>query len=110
MRSILEEKFELMLNQLQSSSFEVGLFPAPEPRHEGHCVRVCFEAGPPWYRKLCRDYPSSRADQNRKGRTKIKRKYIESILKRLAEGKPTESCYAEDLREIARGMAENEPF
>lgn len=64
---------EIMIAELLERRLEVCLIPAPEPRHHGHFIRACSEANADWYRRFCKKYLSSRKDQNRKGRTLIKR-------------------------------------
>lgn len=78
-----------MLNDLDNSSFEVVLIPAPEPRHVGHKVRAVQSQNPPWYSALCRQYQSIRGrgrKRYQKPRTFIKRCKVRAGLVRIIEG------------------------
>lgn len=101
------------LQELLSQKLEVVLIPAPEQRHDGHCIRAVQEENPKWYQKFCSIYQS-----NRKGtrvRTKIKRRETIKALEALRRGASI-GCYSERLisfienyKEFWGGAAE-EPY
>ena len=94
-----------MLAEIHSQRLDVALFPAPDQKHQLHFVRVAISKNPLWYRNLCAAHASNRKDyKGGKFKTRIKRAAIVSALEKLAEGKPTKSDYAEQLRRIARNF------
>ena len=46
-----------LLMDLASERLEVGLMPAPEPKHEGHSIRVAVSANPVWWSALYASHP-----------------------------------------------------
>ncbi|WP_269526509.1 hypothetical protein [Coraliomargarita parva] len=94
--------FEFLLNELESQQLQVCLAPATEPKHEGHQVRVVMERNPPWYRRLCESFPSSRAGRIR---TRVKRQHILRLLDRLAAGERLDSQYVPNLERYAAEKA-----
>lgn len=86
-----------MLEQLESNYLEVVLIPAAEQRHAGHSVRVVQYANCIWYRRFCAMYSSSRKDQNKKGRTLIKRRETIAALNKMIAHIPSKSVYVERL-------------
>ncbi len=92
-----------MLDELESHRLEVQLVPL-NPRlrnwNAGGMKRVVADRNAEWYRKFCEKHPSSRKRVARKHDTKIKRASIIRILRRLCDGKPSVSKYAEELRRI----------
>jgi len=102
--------FEEMLEELESGGLEVMLSPAPDPRHYEHMVRVAVQTNPRWYKELCRRYPSSRKDNPGGKRTRVKRREILRVLRRLIDGKPTTSQYAQDLIAEADRRKHKQPF
>lgn len=99
-----EIQLQLMLNELESHRLEVQLVPL-NPRlrgfNHGGCKRVVADMNATWYRRFCARHLSSRKRNHRKPDTKIKRADTIRILRRLAEGLPTKSKYAAELRQIA---------
>lgn len=105
-------ELEMMLNELETYQLQVELFPAPEPKHATHMVRAPVSSNPPWYQKLCAEYPSY---STRKCGTRIKRQRIYRLLKEMVRtGEHPRAQYVSDLYEIAkervRVREENEPF
>jgi hypothetical protein len=99
----LRATLEAMLDELESSSLVVGVFPASDPRHEGHGVRCAVSRNADWYRRFCARFPSSRRDQNRKGRTAIKRRETIRALGHLLGADPSRcSTYSQRLLDAAR--------
>jgi hypothetical protein len=77
---------ESMLNELNGSRLEVVLIPAPDPRHSGHMIRAAESVNPFWYRKFCQKFMSGRKWQNKKGRTRIKRRETIVALETIIRG------------------------
>lgn len=97
--------FVEMLAEIHSQRLQVALFPAREQKHELHFVRVAISKNPLWYRNLCAAHASNRKGyRGGKFKTRIKRAGVVSALEKLAEGKPTKSDYAEQLRRIAQNF------
>lgn len=94
--------FAAMLEELESSRLVVCVAPAPDPRHTGHGVRCVFEKNAAWYRAFCAAFPSSRRDQNSKGRTAIKRRETSANLLRLVSGIRAGPVYGPRLFDAAR--------
>jgi hypothetical protein len=73
------ETLELMLAELESRRLVVCLAPAPERRHEGHCVRVAIESNAPWYRRFCANYQGANGTFNKRANTiKALKRFIAS--------------------------------
>jgi hypothetical protein len=64
-----------LLKELEDNKLQIGLVPAPEPKHSSHMIRVVLQSNPFWYSNLYQDYWNFRRDRSLKA------------LKRLAEGK-----------------------
>jgi hypothetical protein len=99
----MTRELEQMLGELESQRLEVVLVPLnPRMRNynEGGMKRVCANKNPRWYSNLCNKHLSCRKRNHRKPDTKIKRANIVRILRRLCDGKPSISKYAEELRRI----------
>lgn len=97
----LSAVFVEMLAELEAAPLLVILAPAPDPRHTGHMVRRPASVPPPWYRRLCAAYASSRGVRRGKFDTRIKRRNILRALGRMAAGAPSASLYAGDLLRVA---------
>ncbi len=99
---------EIMLMELESTRLEVQLVPL-NPRlrnyNEGGCKRVVANRNATWYRALCLKHPSSRVRNHRKPDTKIKRRNVERLLRRLIAGQATCSKYAAEIRRVAERRA-----
>lgn len=93
----VQEQAKELLTDLNANYLEVVLIPAPDPRHSGHYVRVTQYQNCAWYRTFCKEHPSNRRWQNRKGRTLIKRNWTIKGLTDLIEGNP-KTIYTERLR------------
>lgn len=102
MNAELHATLSAMLDELQSSRLVVVVCEAPEPAHEGHGVRVAVEKNAAWYRQFCASFPSSRRDQNRHGRTAIKRRDTEAALRAMLAGGTGGPCYGPRLMDAAR--------
>jgi len=100
----LRPAVEQMLLDLDLMSLEVGLVPAPEQRHCGHCVRAVWCRNPRWYRQLCEMFPRYR--RHRRDRyvdSKVKRADVRRVLLQLLrEG--ARSQFAEPLLAFAAEM------
>ena len=90
-----------MLSDLCSHRLTVELFPAPDPKHENHFVRIATDRNPLWYRNLCAAHASRRETKSGKFKTKIKRRNVVSVLTRLSEFLDTKSVYRAELEKIA---------
>jgi hypothetical protein len=99
---------ELMLNELESSQLEVALVPCRVPVNSGGCIRVAVSKNCFWYREFCRRHVSSRFRRNAAVDTKIKRRDVLRLLRRLIGGRSTLSVYAVELRAIARRLEQDE--
>lgn len=100
-----------MLAEIHSQRLDVALFPARERKHDLHFVRVAISKNPLWYRNLCAAHASQRKDyKGGKFKTRVKRAGIIAALEKLANGKPTKSDYAEQLRTIARNFENGGQF
>ncbi len=101
------EELQQMLDELESHRLEVQLVPL-NPRlrnyNEGGCKRVVASRNPRWYATLCSRHLSSRKRNHRKPDTKIKRRSILRILRRLCDERPSVSKYAEELRRISQRL------
>lgn len=93
-----------MLNELESHQLRVELVPLnPSKRgyNEGGCRRVCSDKNPRWYSKFCARHTSSRGIRRGKHDTRIKRRNVLRLLARLANGLPSTSKYADEIRRMA---------
>lgn len=101
-------ELQQMLDELESHRLEVQLVPL-NPRlrnwNAGGMKRVVSDRNADWYRRFCKNHPSSRKRNKRKWDTKIKRANILRILTRLCHGKPSVSKYADELRRIGANQA-----
>lgn len=99
---------ELMLMELESSRLDVQLVPL-NPRlrnyNEGGCKRVCADRNAKWYRDLCQRHPSSRGTRRGGFDTRIRRRNVERLLRRLVAHLPTRSKYAAEIRRVAERRA-----
>lgn len=95
----VREKAREMLADLQSSCLEVVLIPSRDPdcAMRGGMIRAVQYQNADWYRKFCKEHPSNRRWQNRKGRTLIKRNWTIKGLNDLIEESP-KTIYTERLR------------
>ncbi len=97
-------ELQQMLDELESHRLEVQLVPL-NPRlrnwNAGGMKRVAVDKNAKWYSDFCRRHLSSRKRNKRKWDTKIKRANIVRILRRLCDGRPSVSKYAEELRRIS---------
>lgn len=103
----IPNKARTMLSDLLASRLEVVLIPSRDPdcAMRGGMIRAVQEQNCDWYRSFCREFPSNRKWQNKKGRTKIKRRDTERGLRELIAGR-CETQYADRLSSfIARAMA-----
>lgn len=96
--------FAVMLAELSERRLEVVLAPAPDPQHSDHCIRVCANRNPDWYRRLCNAHLSGRRRRSLKPDTRIRRRDVENILSRLADGLPAKGYIARELIRIARSL------
>ena len=97
-----------LLAELDSHRLTVVLVPLrPDRRgyNEGGCRRCVADKSPRWYSQLCLRHPSSRIRNHRKSDTRIRRQNILRVLTRLANGLPSRSKYAGELRDLARRVA-----
>ncbi len=93
------------LNELEDHKLEVMLVPLnPRGRNynEGGMKRVVCNKPPCWYRDLCNRYPSSQGVRRGKFDTKIKRRNILALLKRLSRGLTTTSKYLPELQRLVQ--------
>ena len=102
MNAALFNTLEAMRAELESHQHEVALIPAPRPMHAMHFVRVAVDKNPAWYRDLCRQFPSGRRDQNKHGRTEIKRRETLAAIDRLQRTGLVATVYDQRLIEAAR--------
>ena len=103
------EEAEILLIDLETNRLEISLAVAPEPKFEGHKIRVVDNKNPYWYSNLYWDYYHFRRDRSVKALNRIKNKkdgnhgktrykydciYRELILERLING------YQEETYEV----------
>ncbi len=97
-----------MLESLKDNKLEVILISAPIKMHHDHKIREITSQNPGWYKDLCAAYITNRLKirkrKNKYSDTKIRRKQIYNVLKKLCGVGYTHSIYAEDLFEIAREL------
>lgn len=103
----IEQKYipilEEMLQELYENQLVVCLVPCKYGyERDGGTVRAVCSENVGWYKDLCLMYPSSRKRKNRAFDTKVKRKYIFSVLERMIKNGSSNSNYAKDLMEIAK--------
>lgn len=105
----LASKARELLTDLRSSRLEVVLIPSRDPdcAMRGGMIRAVQEQNADWYRQFCKQSPSNRKWQNKKGRTKIKRAQVERGLKELIAGR-CKSQYADRLRAFIVRQQEEE--
>jgi crotonobetainyl-CoA:carnitine CoA-transferase CaiB-like acyl-CoA transferase len=101
----LQYVYAEMLYELQQNKLTVVLQPQHDPTNVGACVRLAIAHNCEWYRKLCADFESNRLRKYNNFKTKVKRKDIERILKRLIAGKSCSSIYARWIIECAYATA-----
>lgn len=95
-----------MLAELESSQLVVVLVPSRRAVNEGGCIRVAMDRNCEWYRRFCAAHGSSRVRHRALHDTCIKRRDTRRLLERLIAGRPSRSKYAEELRAIARRVAQ----
>ena len=81
---------------------ETILIPQRDPPNPGACLRISVSGNAPWYRDMCGDFESRRKRQYRKFKTRVKRRDIDRILRRLINGKPCAGMYADWITEYAK--------
>jgi len=100
----LREAVRWMLQELDASNLLVGLIPAPEQRHCGHCVRVVWSHNPGWYRELCAMFPRRRRRRHyRYTDSTVKRNDVRRVLLGLL-GDGSSSQFAEPLLGVAKDV------
>lgn len=98
-----------MLRELDRQELHVGLVPAPEQRHCGHCVRVVWCRNPGWYRELCGFFPRNR--RRRGGRytdSRVKRGDVREVIERLLDDRGSRSALAPFLLATAAERIEQD--
>jgi hypothetical protein len=100
---IYKLKAQEMLNELNASYFEVGLCPAPFPKHSGHSIRVSFSHNPLWYSRLCSNHTSKRGRMKRP-RTYIVRSRVVFALERIIDGRGEGIYYERIIDTIKREL------
>jgi hypothetical protein len=85
----VEEQAKEMLDDLNANCLEVVLIPSHDPdcAMRGGMIRAVQYQNANWYRQFCKEHPSNRKWQNRKGRTLIKRNWTIKGLTDLIEGR-----------------------
>jgi hypothetical protein len=93
-----------MLVELRRTRLSVVAVPAPDPRHQGHKVRVVEEQNPWWYREICSRYPSRSKSHkaNPQKHTRVKRRRILEALEKMALCQRTASSFEQDILEMAQ--------
>jgi hypothetical protein len=101
MKPELRVTLEAMRDEFESGQLLVEIAPAPDPRHEQHCVRVVCGKNALWYRRFCAAFPSSRRRLKRLPDTAIRRRETARALTRLIAGEPA-GLYGPRLLDAAR--------
>jgi hypothetical protein len=105
------EGLGVMLAELESNRLEVVLAPCKRPSNVCGYIRVVASRNADWYRKFCAAHPSGRNRRNALPDTRIRRRDIGRLLRRLSAGQPSSSKYADELIRIARKVsASSVPF
>lgn len=102
MKPELRITLESMLDEIQSAALDVQLAPAPDARHEGHCIRVVCGKNAAWYRAFCARFPSSRIRARSKPDTAIRRRETVRHLRDMLAGGTGGTCYGPRLIDAAR--------
>ena len=102
MKPELRITLEAMLGELESSALVVVLAPAPDARHEGHCVRCVAEKNARWYRAFCAAFPSSRRRSRALADTAIRRRETVRCLAAMLAGERVGPVYGPRLLDAAR--------
>ena len=82
------------------------LVPQRDPPNPGACLRISVSCNAPWYQDMWGDFESRRKRQYRKFKTRVKRRDIERILRRLIDGKPCAGIYADWIKNYAQTQKE----
>lgn len=110
----LIEIMENYLADLESTSHEVVLIPAPEKKHGGHQIRALQFANPQWYTRFNEQFMSRRGrgrKRMKRARTFIKKEYLIAELRRLLEvGDNWGGLYIERITEFIRVNLANEKY
>jgi hypothetical protein len=90
---------------LENNHLEVGLAPAPQPRHRGHKVRVAISQNPAFYRRMAESRGYSRATGggdrgNRKHYGSLRQKVMAALKRVIAGQKIIDGMCAEALDEL----------
>lgn len=97
---------EEMLYELMENRLEVQLVPGTveEKNQDGCLTRAVTSCNVDWYKELCNQYHTNRTNKRKHTRwdTKIKRKYIENVLKVMINKGVSNSMYADDLLTVAK--------
>lgn len=100
MKTELFATLSAMHDELQSSRLDVQLAPAPDPRHQGHFIRVVCERNCDWYREFCARFPSSR--RGVRVRTAIRRHTTLAALDAMLADQSAGEVYGPRLLDAAR--------
>jgi hypothetical protein len=96
---------DIMQAEFESHQLEVVLVPSRRAVNSGGCIRVAAARNCDWYRRFCARHLSSRRRNKRLIDTRIKRRNVAALLKRLRVAAATRSKYADELRRIAAAIA-----
>lgn len=89
-----EQVLQCMLWELQNNRLEVALVPAPEPKFEGHKIRVAISQNCDWFRWYFKETGG-----------KARRKDCATALKKLIAGfTPKEGSVAGDLDQLSEAL------
>jgi hypothetical protein len=93
-----------MYEELRRTRLSVVVVPAPDPKHQGHKIRVVDEQNPWWYREICSRYPSRSKShkKNPQKHTRVKRRNILAVLEKMVSVQRTSSSFEQDILEMAQ--------
>lgn len=91
-----------LLAEMDEGWLDVGLAPAPDPKHECHMIRVVNGQNAPWYQALCARHPDP---YGRRG-TEIRRHDVEKALRAIISGHWSGGIMEDRLRPFIEEYAE----
>lgn len=97
-----------MQAEFESHQLEIALVPCRHTVNVGGMVRVAIGKNAAWYRAFCSRHSSDRIRRNAASDTRIKRRNVERLLKRLVDGLGSKSKYAPELVRLAERTARRE--
>ena len=116
-RGYYVQEANFLINDLQEHKLKIVLAEAPEPKFEGHKIRVVESRNPEWYSKLYHSYDYFRRDRSLRALERIASQqdgyymngpykydfiYRTLITERLIEGYSVEGCEVPPNEKVKR--------